>query len=440
VTYSEGGAYRSDVVALDEGDGHIVWGPIYLGSTSRLFTAPAYDGGRLFVLDSYCTISSFDADTGALLWRVMGNSPFRCTGAPTASDGVVYIHSGNVLAYRETDGHLLWTSIGLDGSKVSPSVTNEAVIVDVAGVPFNIYALSRSDGHVLWHVGGGWGGGGRTVPVAGGRVFARGIGSDSGRILDVASGAELGQFASKGMPAVDGSVLFELVEMDGHTVDCPVRACKLQATNVDNQTTLWSFVGDGRLITPPLVVNGVVYIGSNTGNVFGLAENTGQLLWSAYVGGHIGGFDEQNTDAPPTAMGAADGLVIVSALGRVVAYTSVAAGTVSHFDELYEWDNSGECPNLGTAFGRGCSWSFDQVNDGRDVAHLVMPRAIQATLEIADAGNNVIAQVSGSSGDLVLDVPNIVAGSGYRVRAYTPPDIQYHVLGTVELQREVPPS
>jgi hypothetical protein len=69
-----------------------------------------------------------------------------------------------------------------------------------------------------------------------------------------------------------------------------------------------------------------------------------------------------------------------------------------------------------------------------------MPRAIQATLEIADAGNNVIAQVSGSSGDLVLDVPNIVAGSGYRVRAYTPPDIQYHVLGTVELQREVPPS
>jgi outer membrane protein assembly factor BamB len=64
---------------------------------------------------------------------------------------------------------------------------------------------------------------------------------------------------------------------------------------------LWSFAGDGDLTSAPLVVNQTIYIGSNSGTLFGL-NASGQQIWSTNVGAPI----------PPPAEGAA---TIITGLG-----------------------------------------------------------------------------------------------------------------------------
>lgn len=47
---------------------------------------------------------------------------------------------------------------------------------------------------------------------------------------------------------------------------------------------LWSFEGDGALLTRPVSADGVVVVGSSDRNVYGLDATTGKTLWSATTG------------------------------------------------------------------------------------------------------------------------------------------------------------
>jgi hypothetical protein len=58
----------------------------------------------------------------------------------------------------------------------------------------------------------------------------------------------------------------------------------LQAQTVADGTVLWSQTGDGGLDTSPIEVNGVIYEGSSTGDLYGYSAETGQALWSDDLG------------------------------------------------------------------------------------------------------------------------------------------------------------
>jgi len=81
---------------------------------------------------------------------------------------------------------------------------------------------------------------------------------------------------------------------------------------------LWSFAGDGGVQSTPLVVNQTIYIGSNSGTLYGL-NASGQQIWSTQVGAAIPAPDEQNATLT-TGMGAGDGLLIVPTASVLAAY------------------------------------------------------------------------------------------------------------------------
>ena len=49
----------------------------------------------------------------------------------------------------------------------------------------------------------------------------------------------------------------------------------------------WSYTTGDLVTSSPAVANGVVYVGSNDGNVYALDASSGALLWSYSTGGHV---------------------------------------------------------------------------------------------------------------------------------------------------------
>jgi hypothetical protein len=94
----------------------------------------------------------------------------------------------------------------------------------------------------------------------------------------------------------------------------------LEARDILSDTLKWSFAGDGNLSSAPIIVNGVVYIGSTSGKLYGLDETTGTNVWTATVGAPVNRPDEHNVSEPLTGLGAGEGLVVVPASTLVVAY------------------------------------------------------------------------------------------------------------------------
>ena len=55
-------------------------------------------------------------------------------------------------------------------------------------------------------------------------------------------------------------------------------------SSVQDGALLWTFTTGGWVLTAPLVVEGVVYVGSDDGNLYALVADSGELLWSFATG------------------------------------------------------------------------------------------------------------------------------------------------------------
>ena len=91
---------------------------------------------------------------------------------------------------------------------------------------------------------------------------------------------------------------------------------------MSGRRTLWTFSGDGGLVTAPVVAGSTAFVGSSSGMLYGLDLRRGLPVWSANVGAGIPGPDEQNVSQPLTGLGAGQGLLVVPAGNRLAAYGS----------------------------------------------------------------------------------------------------------------------
>src|SRR3979411_127062 len=98
------------------------------------------------------------------------------------------------------------------------------------------------------------------------------------------------------------------------------RAGELQAVD-PTRTGLWRFAGDVYLVTPPLVVNHVVYVGSATGILYALNENSGAVITQDWVGTRMREGAERRGILPTAAMGAGNGILVVPASDQLSAWT-----------------------------------------------------------------------------------------------------------------------
>jgi outer membrane protein assembly factor BamB len=101
----------------------------------------------------------------------------------------------------------------------------------------------------------------------------------------------------------------------------------LQAIDQQSGIVSWSYAGDGTLSSAPLVIGGMVYMGSSSGHLYAINAATGGLAYSATLPAPVNGPDEQNVSQPLTGLGAGAGTLVVPASSWLVAFTSALPPT-----------------------------------------------------------------------------------------------------------------
>jgi len=146
--------------------------------------------------------------------------------------------------------------------------------------------------------------------VANGSFFAPDAANTyNGHVYSAATGALQGTYTADGPPAIGTQAGYFL---SGGT---------LNALSLNGFTSLWSFTGDGHLVTSPLLVGNYVIVGSDTGNLYALDATSGTQAWQVNVGAPLPKAVGYAAVTPYSGMSAGDGLLVVPSGNSVVAYT-----------------------------------------------------------------------------------------------------------------------
>jgi outer membrane protein assembly factor BamB len=291
--------------AFDVQTGAAVWGPTQVPSA----IGATYDGGKIFVVSNAGLLSEFDSATGTPGWSVQLPGQYAFSSPPTASNGTVYVggagSGGTLYAVNETNGALFWTASVANGDNSSPTVGPAAVYVSYACL--NTYSFDLTTGALNWlNPTGCEGGGGETAVYANGQLFARDDVSGND-IFNASTGTILGSFSSSTPPAVDATTAYYL------------SAGTLSAVDLASSAVRWSFAGDGQLTSAPLIVDDTVVIGSASGILYGVNEQSGHLTWQVNTGQAIpSGVEWFGT---PYGFAVAQGVLIVPAGSELLAYS-----------------------------------------------------------------------------------------------------------------------
>jgi outer membrane protein assembly factor BamB len=303
-----GSATGSQLIALDQATGHTVWGPIQL---PQGWAFPAYDGGKVFVITSFGvgpgTLQSYDAETGALDWTTTFSQGIAFETAPTGANGLVYLVGGSggpiLFGVDEGTGSIVWQQSALSGTGSTPAVTSQGVYI---AEPCSTDGFAPLTGVSLFADNTGCGGGGGTTAVVANNVLYSLMGDlANGIYVNATTGAQLGTFTADVVPAINSTTGFFL------------QLGTLNAKSLSDYSTMWSFKGDGGLVTSPIIVNQAVIVGSSSGQVYALDATTGAQLWTSNAGGAI----PSGNGNVISALAAGDGLLVVPAGNTLSAFT-----------------------------------------------------------------------------------------------------------------------
>jgi outer membrane protein assembly factor BamB len=253
----------SQLYAFDQATGAPTWGPIIVGAQASL----TYDSATLFVLTQTTELGVVEALnplTGTSEWfsPLLG---YSFSSGIVAGDGLVFPTSAtglDVLAVSESSGAVVWTAQVENGEDCTPAFTPNGLFV---AYPDHFSGFNPATGTLLWADNGSIEGGGGAMPVAAnGLLYAAsglitnpntGAITYGGSILNGSTGAPQGTYAADTIPAIGPQM--------GYFLQSGV----LNAINASN-TVIWSFQGDGELVTAPLAINQYVVIGSSGGNLY----------------------------------------------------------------------------------------------------------------------------------------------------------------------------
>lgn len=323
------GSYGVSIYALNAQTGHIDWTTTLSGVYNP--DTAAYDNGMLFVLDNNgdsSTMNAYNAATGALDWSSQLKGQYMFTSPPTASNGTVYVggagSGGTLYALRESNGATLWTAGVENGDHSSPTVTSNGVYVSYAGP--QTYDFSPSGGQI-WRLSPNLeGGGGKTAVYYNGNLYVRGVFASSlpdknMLLLNATTGAVSTTFhdslSNPTAPAFANGMGY--VEAGNGVLD---------ELNASSGVVGWSVSSPGGMsdpfVTAPTIINGNVFEGTSSGELYEFNGASGSLLDTINVGADIDGPDEQNA-VILTGLSAGDGLLAVPAGDSLNVYSVVTA-------------------------------------------------------------------------------------------------------------------
>lgn len=258
------------VYALNARTGALVWMyPIDSGAQ-----APMVDGGNVYVSGEYGrSVYALNAKTGALVWQYTAASYVT---TPTIAYGLAYVGSYDYKLYAldASTGELRWThTTGGEVTGVAVASGAYGPMVYFGSNDGYVYAANALNGSSWWSYKTG--GGVLAGPsVANGAVYA---GSRDGYLyaIDANFGwlywkyTTGGQYAGYSSPAIFNGVLYIGAQWPQG----------LYALNAFTGEQLWYDQIYAFFVGPPVVANGVVYLGCQDNAVYVIDASTGAILW-----------------------------------------------------------------------------------------------------------------------------------------------------------------
>jgi outer membrane protein assembly factor BamB len=255
----------------------VVGGVVYIG-LGLSSTSVVLDGTGIIPYNVY----ALNATNGDKIWNYNFTTYSYVYSSPAVVNGVVYVGSGgagpnaggNVYALNAADGAKLWSyTIGWTPNYSDSWVDSSPAVV--GGVVYvgcddgNVYALKASTGVKLWNFSIG-------APVESSPAVVNGvvyIGSEDGNVyaLNAVNGDKLWNYTTTGGIAGMGGISSSSVVVDGVVYVYQDYTGVLYALNAHNGERLWNYTiyasYSGNMASPA-VVNGIVYISSEDGQVY----------------------------------------------------------------------------------------------------------------------------------------------------------------------------
>lgn len=307
--------------ALDAATGDQIWSAPDSGGGIRGIAA---DSANVYAVDLNGTLTAYNQSTGAVAWSADLPGETAFTSPPTVENGVVYVDgggsssAGTLYAVDASDGTVMWTDSVNNGQHSAPAATPTGVFAAFACE--NAYRFRPAGTQKWFHAGTCTGTGGRTAVWNRGSLYVRDDLGATPEILNAMTGQETGTFDSTYAPAVHSHFAFYTPTVNG--------VVELQGVNKTTGNLLWTQTGDGGFDIAPIVIHGLVAIGSSSGNVYLYQQSTGNLVWSGSAGAPVNATDE-NDPTVLSGLSAAGSNLYVPTTDGLVALAPVTATTTT---------------------------------------------------------------------------------------------------------------
>jgi outer membrane protein assembly factor BamB len=264
-------------------------------------------------------LSAYDVTSGARRWRTkVSADPYAFITAPAVYANYVYLSAGTTIyALSASTGRISWkttVTASADGNVDGPvAVSGHGEYVVAAGNDGHVYALNAATGAIRWNVRAGGG-----IHRGGPAIYSGVVYVAEGR----GDGPEGGGFDVCALQVSDGRLLWRSYAGDDIHVTPAAGAGMVVIGSVDEGLRAmdsatgalrWTTSYEGEVWGDPVLANGVVYVGTDTGFVVHSAA-TGGLLSSVDWSGTMA-----NMASPAVVNGrvytaTGDGMVVVLGL------------------------------------------------------------------------------------------------------------------------------
>lgn len=374
-------------------------------------------------------------------WRF--ETEFEIQSSPIASDGLVYIGSEDrhLYALNQDTGEVEWKEkFGETIERGVPAILDDKIILAPRGADGReIHALDKETGEKLWKQETTAGARGPITAVDGAVYY----GDSGGMIkLDADSGEQRWEYfievvtsMRSGPAVVDGAVYF------GTTTE------EVYALDAETGDELWNFSPFDAVWSDPTVVGETVYVGSDDENVYALDANDGSEYWSTDMGERVRTSPAVHGETvfiaaagTVTALDSEDGSEVWSEeIGRGIRSSPAVTNSVLYVggrDSLYALDiETGEKRSVFQTEDR-IRWSSPAIVDdivfiGSTDNSLYAISEVNFDVSIADVPDEVVV---GDTIDIEFEVLNTASASGVQNIRFQVDSETEDVIPEIELE------
>ncbi|MFA5857874.1 MAG: PQQ-binding-like beta-propeller repeat protein [Elusimicrobiota bacterium] len=286
----------SAIVAVDNTAGKVVW---KYGTDSAVIGSVVINNGIAYGISVTGTLYAVNAEDGVLRWKYTLNAPEQrwVYNAPEVKDGVVYFGvPSQFVALDANTGYQVWASTGLGSTdwistRMAPYSDGKNVYI-----AFNwhgvLNAVDKTTGSTVWRY------------KFGGRYTSAKVAENGNLIyftadkklyaIDKSTGGVVWAYTVKSLWNASEPV----VTSDGTGLIIGTSDGQVVRLNTAAGTKVWEYqtgkeigcslpyrsAGVSAVMSSPLIVNNMVYVGSNDGNVYALDAGTGEKKWGYTLG------------------------------------------------------------------------------------------------------------------------------------------------------------